>query len=201
MNTPSHWLMTVAAGHVHRKKTGQKSPKWALALGAIAPDLPLYLLSFGAIWYFGSYLDWPSEEVGQHVFSNLYYKDPVWISLHNFLHSPTMIAILFAGLFLAEKADWLSAGARRWCGYFLIACLFHSLTDIFAHNDDGPVLFYPLNWTYRFSSPVSYWDRDHFAAFFMVFEAILDLLLIGFLIWAWRASKKPARELSVSDQA
>ncbi len=43
-----------------------------------------------------------------------------------------------------------------------ISCLLHSMIDVATHFDDGPVLFWPLDWSTRFASPVSYWDDDHY---------------------------------------
>ena len=60
--------------------------------------------------------------------------------------------------------------------------MLHSIVDILTHNDDGPVLFFPFNWQYRFPSPVSYWDTDHHGGVFMIFEVLLNLGFIVFLI-------------------
>ena len=64
--------------------------------------------------------------------------------------------------------------------------MLHSIVDVLTHHDDGPVLFFPIDWQYRFSSPVSYWDRDHFGGQFMVFEVLFDLVVFVFLVWNWR---------------
>ena len=192
MNTPSHWLMTVAAGRVIQEKSKVPNPKWALGLGSIAPDIPLYFLSFGGIWYYRAWHGWSSNDTARQLFTNLYYNDPVWILLHNFLHSPTMLLILgFAVSLLGRLGIFTDRVARRFF-FFLGACLLHSFVDILTHNDDGPLIFFPFNWTYRFSSPLSYWDPDHLGRQFMVFEAILAIVLIGFLFWH-RFVKRPDR--------
>ena len=54
-----------------------------------------------------------------------------------------------------------------------MACLLHSFVDIVTHHDDGPVLFWPLNWHFRFPSPISYWDNAHFGRQVGIFEWIL----------------------------
>ena len=92
MNTPSHWLMTITAGKLI--PWAKEVPRWALGLGSIAPDISLYFLSFGGIYYFRNYLGWEDERVFKHLFDDLYFHDPYWIALHNFLHSPTMLLIL-----------------------------------------------------------------------------------------------------------
>ena len=66
--------------------------------------------------------------------------------------------------------------------WFLAACLFHSLVDIVTHHDDGPLLLWPLEWTLRYESPVSYWDHQFHGNNFFIFEVILDLLLVMMLV-------------------
>lgn len=176
--------MTIAIGKAG--KWARDAPRWALGLGSIAPDIPLYFLSFGGIYYFKYVLEWSDDKTFPHLFHQLYYHDPIWISLHNFLHSPVMIIILATIALLARPRFPKSS---RWSLFFLSACMLHSIVDILTHNDDGPVLFYPLNWSYRFSSPVSYWDPDHFGRPFMVFEGILNVVLISLLVWIWRRNR------------
>ena len=169
--------MTIAAGKLI--PWAKKCPRWALGLGSIAPDIPLYFLSFGGIYYFRNYLGWEDKRVFNHLFDDLYFHDPYWIALHNFLHSPAMLLILFA---LAFASNRFKPRLSRWLYFFLGACMLHSIVDVLTHNDDGPVLFFPFNWQYRFSSPVSYWDGDHHGHTFMIFEVLLDLGLLIFLI-------------------
>ena len=189
MNTPSHWLMTIAAGKLI--PWAKNCPRWALALGSVAPDLPLYFLSFGGIYYFRNILGWENKRVFRHIFGNLYFNDPAWIGLHNFLHSPLMLIILL-GLSVMIKHRRPRLG--RWLCFFLGACMLHSIVDVLTHHDDGPVLFFPVNWQYRFSSPVSYWDRSHFGGPFMVFEGLLNVAILGFIIWDWRNKSNAAKE-------
>lgn len=200
MNTPSHWLMTVAAGKLG--PWAGKCPRWALGLGSVAPDLPLYGLSFGGIWYFSQVKGWEMKQVAEHLFKNLYYNDPVWIGLHNFFHSPTMILLIAVIVWTLRDSFPKFA---RWMYFFLAACLFHSVVDIVTHFDDGPVLFFPFDWKYRFSSPISYWDPNHYGIPFMIFEGILNVCLSVFLIRGWWKSRKPpapqadVRDISVQD--
>lgn len=179
MNTPSHWLMTVVGARALRIAP----PKWALGLGAVAPDIPLGILSFGGIWFFTNVKGWTMQETFPHLFKNLFYNHPGWIGPHNFLHSPTSL-ILMVGLawWICRASKGRTYRVARWFKFFLCSCLFHSIVDVLTHFDDGPLLFFPFNWSWRFSSPVSYWDPEHFGRQFMAFEAILDLILIGILL-------------------
>lgn len=180
--------MTIAAGKIG--PWAGRCPKWALGLGAIAPDIALYALSFGGIWYFGQVRGMDRKEVAEHLFQNLYYNDPWWIGSHNFFHSPTMLAILILIALTFGKVLPSCHAVCRWCLFFLAACLLHSVVDILTHFDDGPVMFFPFDWQYRFSSPVSYWDPAHYGKPFLVFESVLDICLLGFLMSdRWRKSR------------
>ena len=50
----------------------------------------------------------------------------------------------------------------------------HSLLDIPVHNDDAHRHFFPLT-DYRFMSPLSYWDPNHYGRFVALFELLLVL--------------------------
>ncbi|MFK7765878.1 MAG: metal-dependent hydrolase [Mariniblastus sp.] len=170
---------------------GPKSfPRWALGLGSIAPDIPLYFLTFGGLFYFRWCLGWPIKETANHLFKNLFYNDPGWLASHNFLHSPTMLLIL-VGICWSIRTQF--PRLSRWGLFFLAACTLHSVVDILTHNDDGPLMFFPFNWTYRFSSPVSYWDPDHYGKPFMVFEGLFSLILTSVLLYLWWR-RKPKRK-------
>lgn len=151
----------------------------AVLLGSVAPDAPLYMLSFGGAAWFRFVEGWEWPQIFPHMFSKLFYEDPWWISLHNCLHSPLAVGSALVAL-LAWKGRaqfWQS-----WWAWFFLSCLLHTLVDIPVHHDDGPLVFWPLNWNYRFASPVSYWDRAHYADVVMPAEAALTLGLLGKLI-------------------
>ncbi|QDU41470.1 hypothetical protein Mal4_58380 [Maioricimonas rarisocia] len=188
MNTPSHLLMTAAAA----KRWGTSNvPRLAVWLGAVAPDLPLYLLTFGGLWFFHKWQGWTLEASARHIFDTLYFSDPGWIACHNLLHSPTSLAM---GLVVAKLAWRRWPRTARWCTWFLAACALHAAVDIVTHHDDGPLLFWPIDWSTRFASPVSYWDQRHFGREFFRMELLLDLLLFVYLIWPLRGRTDARRE-------
>ena len=155
-------------------------PKSAVLLGSIAPDIPLYFLSIGGAMWFSWVEKMKPAQVGQHMFKNLFYNDPIWMSLHNVLHSPTvLIAALILLLFVCGRKRVIES----WWTWFFSSCLLHTLVDIPVHHDDGPLLFWPLNWSYRYASPLSYWDTNHYAAFVIPFEVTLAIVLALLLIW------------------
>lgn len=71
---------------------------------------------------------------------------------------------------------------ERWLFWFFVACLLHTGVDILTHVDDGPKLFFPLDWTTRFHSPVSYWDYRYYGREFRVFEQAINATLLVYLL-------------------
>ncbi|MEL6107349.1 MAG: metal-dependent hydrolase [Planctomycetota bacterium] len=183
MNTPTHALINWTAARM----TSRRFPPSAVLLGSIAPDIPLYGLSFGGVIWFRWVKQWEWERVGNHLFADLFYNDPWWITLHHSLHSPTVLVI-------ALLATRLATGATRfmesWWSWFFASCMLHTLVDIPVHHDDGPLVFWPFNWSYRYASPVSYWDPDHFGRPTMMFEALLTVALLARLLWLRVGSKR-----------
>ena len=59
--------------------------------------------------------------------------------------------------------------------WFAAACMLHTLIDIPLHYDDGPLVFYPLNWQARFYSPVSYWDPRRYGIPVAIMEHLMVL--------------------------
>lgn len=154
-------------------------PTFAFLVGSVAPDIPLYLLSIGSAVYYHYIVGLSAERTFRHIYGTLYFNNPGWIAGHNLLHSPTLLLIVLAGLWPYRRT---LGSVQRWLFWFLIACLFHSVIDIATHVDDGPVLFFPFDWTMRFQSLVSYWDRRYYGAQFAIFELALDLVLLVYLL-------------------
>ena len=71
MNTPTHLVMTAA---LRRAMPQQSIPLSAALLGSIAPDLPLYFLTFGGMYYFTSVEGMTLQQAGRHIFGNLYFQ-------------------------------------------------------------------------------------------------------------------------------
>lgn len=194
MNTPSHLIMTAALRKVLRDRL--PAPLSAVLLGAVAPDLPLYLMSIGGLFYYRCVLGWESRPTFEHLFDELYFHDPLWIAAHNTLHSPTLLLLSLAGMWVATN---LQRTIPSWIFWFLMACLFHSIVDVFTHNGDGPLLFFPFEWNTRFDSPISYWDRNHYGRYFARFEIGLDVVLLIYLFarpsvsW-WRNKRGEMRD-------
>lgn len=176
MNTPSHLIINAAL----RKAMGARlpTPRSAVLWGAVAPDLPLYLLSVGGFVYYRLILGWDAGRAFSHMFDTLFFTDPAWMALHNLLHAPLVLA---AGIALTAGARQ-TPGPRRWLFWFFVSCAVHTTIDILCHVDDGPLLLFPFEWSLRFRAPVSYWDPRYYGREFALFEGALNLLLLAYLI-------------------
>jgi len=151
----------------------------AFLLGSVAPDLPLWFLSIGSIIYYHFALGLNIASTSHYIFEDLYFHNPFWISAHNTLHSPVL---LFIGLGLVWRRRRYIGSRHRWLFWFLVACLFHTTVDIFTHANDGPLLLFPLDWTVRFHSAISYWDTHYHGQEFRQFERTLDAVLLIYLV-------------------
>lgn len=161
-------------------------PRPAVFIGSVAPDIPLYLLTAGALVYFTQVEGWSTADATRHIFGTLYFDDIGWIAAHSALHSPVVLVAALAAMRTAAARKWTKAA--NWLSWFFAACLLHAIVDIATHYDDGPLVFWPLDWTVRFYSPISYWDPSHLGRQFTVFEIFFDGVCIAYLgaPWLWR---------------
>ncbi len=161
MNTPAHLLIGTAAFG----RQGQPALFWAAALGAIMPDLSLYVLGAVSIWLLGIP---PSR-----VFNELYFSD-AWQTVFAIDNSFVLWGALLA------LALW---ARREWAVVLCAAALLHIALDFPLHHDDGRPHFWPIsNWV--FESPVSYWDVRHGASWIAPAEGAFSLCAAVLL---WRA--------------
>jgi hypothetical protein len=56
-----------------------------------------------------------------------------------------------------------------------LSMVLHSLGDLPVHNDDAHRHFFPFS-NYRFISPISYWDQNHYGSIVSVVEMLLVML-------------------------
>jgi membrane-bound metal-dependent hydrolase YbcI (DUF457 family) len=175
VNTPSHWLIHTA---IAKRANNPKLIRSAFLWGAIAPDIALTLLSILSPLYFRTQ-GMPFSEAMPYIFDTLYFKNPSWISAHHLLHAPLLL-LLYAAILYPLRNNRIA----YWLLWFVAGCALHSLIDILTHYDDGPLLFFPINWTYRFHS-FSYWDPKHGGRWFAPLELALNLFLLGYLVIPW----------------
>ena len=169
MNTPAHLIFGMTAfGRPERTAV-----TLAALIGALLPDLSLYLLSGTHLFILGT-----SPSV---VFNELYFSD-AWQSIFRIDNSIVLWGlVLIAGLWARWPVVVALAGGA----------LLHLALDLPLHHDDGRAHFWPIS-DWVFESPVSYWDPDHYGGIVGLIEAVLVLLCCVFLwrrfrTWVWRA--------------
>lgn len=187
MQTQSHLLIAAAAIVPLRRWPGSVYAP-ALLVGAVLPDIPFFVLTVaGAIYYRVLASPPPTASIMEYLHFTLFYSHPLWIVSHNFFHSLVIdVTLLLVGLW------WWKGGGARYgnrCGMMLfwlaLSMLVHVTIDIFTHHSDGPLFLFPVNWSYRFASPISYWEPAHGGQSFAVFETVLDLALVAYLLLAF----------------
>jgi membrane-bound metal-dependent hydrolase YbcI (DUF457 family) len=191
MNTPSHLIINAALRRWASAGGRRSAPSGAFLLGAVLPDIPLWLLWTGTYAYYRYVLADQTVSPMDPLFDRLYFTDPRWIAGHNLLHAPLILLGVLALCWRWRQA----AGSRgHWWFWFAAGCLVHSVIDIATHHTDGPVLFFPFDWHYRVQSPVSYWDPQHYGREFAIVELLLDLALLGYLFGPglWRRLRRGA---------
>lgn len=190
MQTYSHLLLT-ALGQKKAQQAGVPVHAQAMLIGSVLPDIPFFLLTLLGQLYYSWFAATPTGESPMvYMHTTLYFTDPLWLASHNLFHAPLILAGIALVGFLATRRNSKWGRVLFW---FAISAGFHSFLDIFTHFDDGPLLLFPLNWSWRFASPVSYWDPNHYGWIFAPLEHLLDLAILIYLIWAWRGARRMDR--------
>ncbi|MEM7472963.1 MAG: cobalamin biosynthesis protein CobQ [Pseudomonadota bacterium] len=160
MNTPAHLIFGAAAF----ARPGAMQVTSAALAGALAPDLSLYLM---AGWHLFVLSTDP-----QVVFNVLYFSD-LWQAIFAVDNS---FFVWGAGLGFAlwRRSPALIA--------FAGAGLLHLALDFPLHHDDARAHFWPVT-DWKFVSPVSYWDRNHYGGIVGPLEMLASLVCLGIL---WR---------------
>lgn len=200
MQTYSHLLITAVINRKlkdREQKLAQNDQptSWppshtaALLAGSIAPDMLLILTSVGVIGYNALVVTDTAVRRANisYFFDVMYFENPIIIALHSLLHAPFIIMVLGIGGWLGWRKGYKWGAALFW---FAMACGLHSLIDIFTHVHDGPVLFFPFEWTIRYHAPISYWDPNYGGRIFAPLEHLLDLFLLIYLVYRWRKDRR-----------
>lgn len=209
MQTYSHFMLTAVLNRILQKHSNQSLPpqdEKAFLFGSVAPDIPLTTLAItvGAYDLVKGSLSHRERTALSHanlgkvcsdaktqqvsnlskLFGDWFYHNRFVITLQNLFHSPFLIALYLLVGFVGWKlgSRW---GAKLY--WFALACLLHTVIDIPLHHDDGPLLLFPLNWSWRFYSPVSYWDKNHHGQRWAKIEHLVDF---GLLLWLLRLGRK-----------
>lgn len=200
MNTPSHLLINAALRKRAIAGGTIAISRGAFLLGAVLPDIPLTLLWIGSFVY-GRYIQADlSITLMDERFDQLYFTNPFWIAAHNLMHAPILLLL---ALFLLRRSRTLTGTRPYWWFWFAAGCLVHTMLDIPTHVTDGPLVFFPLEWSIRFQSPISYWDPRHYGREFTRFELVLDLVLLAYLGIPWireRIRRRANRAIATEQQ-
>ncbi|MEJ2750648.1 MAG: metal-dependent hydrolase [Anaerolineae bacterium] len=191
MQTYSHLLITaVLSDQIQRKKA--VNPGKAFLLGSVLPDIPLFILSVGHLISRRMNPGAVDSSLFGASFDTLYLTNPWWIAAHNLFHAPLLI-LLYTGVGYGLLRQTVRPGWQKWGRpllWFAAGCGLHSLCDIFTHVTDGPVIFFPFNWHYRFRAPISYWDPRYGGRIFGPIENVCDLGLLIYLGQHWWQGRK-----------
>jgi hypothetical protein len=175
LNTPSHIIINAA---IHKKVGRDIIPKSAFILGAFLPDFPLGVLTLGFFLYNRFFLDNTSVQLLPGAYSELFFNHPLWIASHNLLHTPLILGSFLVIFWRFREYD---RHVGNWLFWFAVSASIHTAIDILTHINDGPLLFWPLDWQTRIRGLVSYHDPAFSGIEFSVFEIILDTALLLYL--------------------
>ncbi|MFN6572595.1 hypothetical protein [Dendronalium sp. ChiSLP03b] len=164
MNTPSHAILNLFIINQQLQTQANR----AIFIGAILPDIPIFLFYF--LMKFGYRL--PPYQI----WSEVYYQ-PSWQAIFSAFHS---IPLGVIGIVIAHFLSWklLEVG--------FISVLLHCLLDLPIHNNDAHRHFFPFS-NYRFISPISYWDRKHYGSIVALVEILLVFLTSIYLFMTMRS--------------
>jgi len=163
MNTPAHMILGMAA-FGKRDRTGVTM---AAAAGGFAPDLSLFVMVGVSVYVLG--ID------PRQVFGQLFYSEE-WQRVFAIDNS-----FFLWGLVLAAGWWWRRAALSA----FAASGLLHVVFDFLLHNGDARMHFWPLS-TWKFASPVSYWDSRFFGDIVGPLELIGALALCVWMLWRFR---------------
>jgi membrane-bound metal-dependent hydrolase YbcI (DUF457 family) len=162
MNTPAHILIGAA---LFGRGPG-RAVVAAAAIGAVLPDLSLYLLAGWALHV--------QQIPPSIVFDELYFS-PAWQKVFAVDNSLVLWGgALMLGLALRKPVLMAFAGSG----------VLHLLLDLLLHAGDGRPHFWPFS-DWVFDSPVSYWDSHHHASIVVPLSAMICVLAFSVL---WRRS-------------
>lgn len=163
MNTPAHLVLAVAA----LAKPNKPKITWAAILGALIPDLSLYLLAAWSMFVQGNN--------AHYVFDTQYFSEE-WQNIFAIDNSFFLWGlVIIIGLLLKKHWLWVLGSAA-----FLHLCF-----DFPLHHDDARQHFWPIS-DWIFISPFSYWDHRHHGELISYLEIGLCLFLLVIL---WRRFK------------
>lgn len=164
MNTPAHMIVGMAAFG----RPGQPAVTAAALLGSFLPDLSLYAMVLWARFV--------NDVPARTIFREYYYSDQ-WMAVFA-VDNSFFIWGAVLGLAVWRRSAVLVALSG--------AGVLHLIFDFMLHNEDARPQFWPLT-DWKFLSPISYWDRSHFAAIVGPAEVILCVVLSAWMMFRFKS--------------
>ena len=160
MNTPAHLMINLFV--LGRKETPRHHS--VILAGAFLPDVPMFLFYFveKVVLRVPEYLIWSRD-----------YYLPSW---QNFIDCFNSLPLIAVGLLISL------IGKQRAAQLFFISMMLHVFCDFPVHHDDAHRHFFPFS-DWRFESPVSYWDPQHYGLMVTGVEIGIVLVCATLLIY------------------
>ncbi|MEM1285977.1 MAG: metal-dependent hydrolase [Pseudomonadota bacterium] len=168
MNTQTHLLVAAALF----AKPDKPKRNTALIIGALLPDLAIYLLFAWAVL-----TGVPQETLWREI----YFSEPMltYTAIGN--SAPLYAAIALLGWAYARLKAGKPLDELPLLTILGLAAISHLALDFPVHVDDAHPHFWPFT-DWRFRSPVSYWDSAYHGRAVSVVESAIGLSL-AFILW------------------
>lgn len=169
MITPSHIIYGWALAKATKSEPDRKRTL-AFVAGGFIPDLPVYTFFVVHTFLLGT--------AQREMWDTLYF-DSAWTPFITLSHSLLIwpLLLLFA-----------SCTKRMILKYVAISALLHITLDFFVHHDDAYRHFWPIS-EWKFMSPISYWDPQHYGQWVGAIDSIVIVGLLGWLYTVYTNKK------------
>ena len=153
MTTHSHAILNIA---LLSKRDKPFLHRYAF-IGAVIPDLPLFIFFI---------IESVIRKTPQRELWGSVYFTEAWQNFFDIFNSIPLILILLGIGYYLLNSEKITV--------FAWSLLIHCAFDFLTHHDDGHHHFFPLS-DFAFESPISYWDRDHYAGIVAPIERVVIL--------------------------
>lgn len=153
---------------------------WVGALGGVLPDIPMLLIVATLMI---------ARVPGRKIFDEMYWEK--WWQITNGIAHNFWLwgGLLLLSIVMRERLSARAESIDTWAlvTVFAASGLLHSCIDFLVHREDAHMHFWPVS-SWKFTSPVSYYDPAHYGRWFSLFEAGLGLVLSIVLLQRFNAT-------------